>query len=164
MKMLNKFLPWVLIVTLLCALVPSVLHRIEIENQNKNVVVSALYKDFQLVLSETDKDTYMKKLKKAGVTTVSLVEEDLNSLVADGRITNIKYNGLLHKYDEESMLLAEELEKNPNVVNDSYVIITKREESKEILAKWFPQKFTEDEYCHITSGDNDVDRPDRRLR
>ena len=156
MKMLNRILPWILVVTLLCALVPSVLHRIEIENQNKNVVISALYKDFELVLSEADKETYLKKLQKAGATTVSIMEEDLNSLVADGRITNIKYNVLLHKYDEESMLLAEELDKNPNVVNDSYVVITKREESKEILAKWFPQRYTEDEYCHITSGDNDV--------
>ena len=156
MKMLNKFLPWILIVVLLCALVPSALNRVNNENENKNIVPAVLYKDFSMVLSESDTDKYLDEFKKSGVTHLALMEEDINSLVLNGIITNIKYNVLLHKYDEESMIIAEELRKYPAVVNDSYVIITKREESKELLAKWIPEKYTEDEYCHITSGGNDV--------
>lgn len=156
MKKLNKFLPWILIVVLLCALVPSALNRVNNENENKNIVPAVLYKDFSMVLSESDTDKYLDEFKKSGVTHLALMEEDINSLVLNGIITNIKYNVLLHKYDEESMIIAEELRKYPAVVNDSYVIITKREESKELLAKWIPEKYTEDEYCHITSGGNDV--------
>lgn len=156
MKQLNKFLPWVLIAVLLVALLPAAVNRVQNENENKNVVPAVLYKDFNIVLSRDDTDKYMKDFKDAGVTTVALMEEDLNSLVLNGVVTNIKYNVLLHKYDEESMIIAEELRKFPKVVNDSYVIITKREESKELLAKWIPEKFTQDEYCHIQSGGNDV--------
>ncbi len=156
MKKLNKFLPWMLIVVLLCALLPAVTNRIQNENENKNVVPAVLYKDFRMVLSEKDTIEYMNDFKDAGVTTLSLMEEDLNSLVLNGVVTNIKYNVLLHKYDEESMIIAEELRKFPDVVNDSYVIITKREKSKELLSKWIPAKFTQEEYCYIQSGGNDV--------
>ncbi len=156
MKKLNKILPWLLIVVLLCALVPSALNRVNNENENKNIVPAVLLKDFRISLSEDTTDKVVDDFKNAGVTTVALMEEDLNSLALNGIITNIKYNVLLHKYDEESMIIAEELRKFPKVANDSYVIITKREESKELLAKWIPDKYTEDEYCHITSGGNDV--------
>ena len=156
MKQLNKFLPWILIVVLLCALVPSAITRVQNENENNNVVPAVLYKDFNIVLSDEDTSKYLNEFKEAGVTTLALMEEDLNSLVLNGVVTNIKYNVLLHKYDDESMIIAEELRKFPKVVNDSYVIITKREESKKLLSKWIPDKFTDDEYCHIQSGENDV--------
>lgn len=156
MKKLDKFLPWVLIIVLLCALLPASFNRVQNENENKNIVPAVLYKDFRIVLSQEDTDKYMKEFKNAGVTHIALMEEDINSLVLNGVITNIKYNVLLHKYDEESMIIAEELRKFPDVVNDSYVIITKREEPKELLAKWIPNKFAKDEYCHISSGGNDV--------
>ena len=156
MRKLNKFLPWVLIIVLLCALLPSSFNRVKNENENKNVVPAVLLNDFNIILSEEDTDKYLKDFKDAGVTHLAIMEEDINSLVLNGIITNIKYNVLLHKYDEESMIIAEELRKFPKVVNDSYIIITKREESKQLLKKWIPNKFTEDEYCHIVSGENDV--------
>ncbi len=156
MKLLNKVLPWILIVILLCALLPVSFNRIQNENENKNVVPAVLLKDFEIVLSEQDTDKYLKEFKKAGVTHLALMEEDINSLVLNGVITNIKYNVLLHKYDEESMIIADKLSRFPDVVNDSYVIITKREEAKRLLEKWIPRKFTKDEYCHITSDGNDV--------
>ena len=90
MKKLNKFLPWILIVVLLCALVPSALNRVNNENENKNIVPAVLYKDFSMVLSENDTDKYLDEFKKSGVTHLALMEEDVNSLVINGVITNIK--------------------------------------------------------------------------
>ena len=42
-------------------------------------------------------DKQLEEYKNAGITTVSVMEDDINSLVSAGELTCIKYNVLLHK-------------------------------------------------------------------
>lgn len=141
-----NILVWTLIVILIFTLIPQNIVRIKNENQNKNVVISLLYKDINSVLSKNDLDEYLDKFKEAGVTTVSVMEEDLYSLTSNGTITAIKYSDLKHKYDKQSIRLADILSDNENINSFSYVFMSGREEGKSLLAKWVPDKFTHEEY------------------
>ncbi len=128
-------------------ILPSVFTRVKNETQNKNVVVSLLYNDIKMKLSAADLDRELDEYKKLGVNTVTVQEEDLNSLISSGTITCIKYNVLLHKYDDESEDMIKQIMDLRDITNDSYILVTKRDQSKEFLAKWIPLKYSSDEYA-----------------
>ena len=81
---------------------PTFIERIQHEKNNKSVVTALNYNDFEVKLSEDEFESSLKKFKRLGVNTVLLEEESVNSLIATGYITGIKYNVLSHKYDDES--------------------------------------------------------------
>lgn len=149
-KFVVNVLPWLLIAVMLIALLPSVALRVKNEEGNKNIVISFLYNDLCNKVSSNKLDQTLKKFFDAGVTTVSIMEDDVNAMVARGDVTCIKYNVLCHKYDEESMDMAEAIRENyPMVAYDSYLLITKNEAMKRKLDRMIPQKYDESEYIRI---------------
>ena len=109
------------------------------------------YNSASIVLSEAELDKTLAANKKAGITAAAVAEESINSLVSEGYITAIKYNVLKHKYDDESEDIIKILNKDKHIQNDSYVLITKREDCKKYLKKWIPAKFSSKEYTSVTT-------------
>lgn len=149
-KFLKKFGIWTLIAVFTAALIPSVAKRAVNEKNNNRIVVSVLYNDLRNKVSKVKTKETMEEYKKLGVNTVSVMEDDINSMVARGEITCIKYNVLKHKYDDESIALADIIRDNyPQVANDSHLFITKDEKTKEKLGHFLPLKYSSDEYVKI---------------
>lgn len=132
---------------LIIAMLPTVFTRVKNESRNKSVVVSLLYNDIKMKLSQKDLDEQLDEYKKLGVNTITVQEEDLNSLINSGTITCLKYNVLLHKYDQESEDMIAQIRDLEDITNDSYILVTKRDESKALLNKWIPLKYSSDEYA-----------------
>ena len=143
-----KYIPWLIILAMLALLVPGLVTRVTSEKNNNNVVMSVLYNDLRNKVSAPKVEEFFESCKKAGIDTVSIMEDDLNSLVARGEVTSIKYNILCHKYDDESMKVADAIEKScPDVAYDSHIILVKKQESKEKLSYMIPRKFTSSTYA-----------------
>lgn len=149
-KRITSIIAWVLVAVMFVLITPSLMTRLETEKLNKNVTVSVLYNDLVKKVSKTKFVENLDGYKNAGIDTISVMEEDLNALVATGEITCIKYNVLLHKFDDESLYLGEVIKDvYPDVTYDSYVVIVKRDRMKEQLAYLLPRRFTEKDYAFI---------------
>ena len=149
-KRITSIISWALIALMLLMLVPSLITRLNAEKANKNVNIAVLYNDLVKKVSDEVLWQNLDEYKKIGVDTVAVMEEDLNALVSAGELTCIKYNVLLHKYDEESIYIGDEIKKAfPNVTLDSYVIIVKRDGMKEKLSYLLPRRFGEEDYVYI---------------
>ncbi len=157
-KWIPRFGIYVLLLAMLLSLIPAIGLRVSRESQNKNVTISVLYNDIRNKLSPEKCAAMLTKYKEAGISAVSLMEEDLNSMVARGTITCIKYNVLRHKYDKESMEMAEQIaEKCPLAGYDSYIIIAGRDDAKEMLRYTLPRKYSSEEFASAGSyGDLDM--------
>ncbi|MCH5188067.1 MAG: hypothetical protein J1F63_06650 [Oscillospiraceae bacterium] len=143
----------ILAAALILALLPTVFTRVSNESRNKSVVVSLLYNDIKMKLSAKDLDEQLDEYRKLGVNTVTVQEEDLNSLISSGTVTCLKYNVLLHKYEEENEEMIAQLRDLPDITNDSYILITKRDASKALLAQWIPLKYADDEYDYMVTAE-----------
>lgn len=144
----------VIFVLLLAMLIPSLSQRLKNEGKNKDVVIALSYNNADMVLSEEELEASLTKNKEIGATTVLINEETLNSLASGGYITAIKYNVLCHKYDDESEEIIKQLSEDSKIHNDSYVIITKRDDCKSYLNRWIPLRYSADEYKKITTDLN----------
>ncbi len=143
-----KYTPWVLIAVMLILLIPGLSARVTNESANKNVTVSVLYNDIATKVSAKELDKFLDECQKEGIDTVSVMEDDLNILTTKGEVTSIKYNVLCHKYDDESMRVAEAIAQNcPDVTYDSHVVLVKRPKAKEKLSYMIPRKFDETTYA-----------------
>ena len=151
-KNLTKIIAVILMAAFILCLVPTFTKRINVEDKNTNVVVSLYYNDIANRLRGKKLDKAIADFKKIGVTTMSFSEENLNSMVARGDITNIKYNVLRHKYDDESIELANLIAKEaPDIIYDSQLIITKDKETADFLSNNLPLRYTQDkEFKKIT--------------
>lgn len=150
-----KYTPWIVIAAMLLLLIPGLGVRVNNESKNDNVTISLLYNDVKTKLSSKNLDKFLDECKEIGIDTVSVMEDDLNSLTQKGEVTSIKYNVLCHKYDDESMRVAEAIEqKLPNTSYDSHVVLVKRPKAKEKLAGMIPKKFTAAEYGYIKDVEN----------
>lgn len=150
-KHFTKILAVIIIAALICCLLPTFKNRINIEKDNSNVVVSLYYNDLANKLRGEKLDDAIDEFKEVGVTTMSFSEENINSMVARGDITNIKFNVLRHKFDDESLELARLLEKEaPEIIYDSQLLITKDDDTAKVLSETLPDRFIEnDEYKKI---------------
>lgn len=132
-------------------LIPAFAQRVTNENKNSDVVFALNYNNAHMVLSAEEFEGTLKANEKIGVNTLLVGEESVNSLINAGFVTGIKYNVLCHKYDDESEDIIKQFEGDRKIHNDSYVLITKRPESKEYLEKWIPAKFDKKEYSKKTT-------------
>ena len=149
-KRLTTIIAWALMIVMLLLITPSLFTRLDAEKANKNVNIAVLYNDLVKKVSKEKLWDNLEEYKKIGVDTVAVMEEDLNALVSAGEVTCIKYNVLLHKYDEESVYVGDVIkERFPNVTLDSYVVLVKREELQEKLSYLIPRRFGEDDYSYI---------------
>ncbi len=139
----------IIFVMLFLLVLPSFGIRVKNEQKNNDVVMALNYNNAEIILSAQELNDALRGAEKNGAGTALLVEETLNSLASDGYVTAIKYNVLCHKYDDESEAIIKQLENDKKIHNDSYVIITKRDECKGYLAKWIPARFRKDEYKKI---------------
>lgn len=161
-KIAERFGIWIIIVAMFLALIPSVMRRVYNEQQNDKVVMSLLYNDIKNKVSPVKLDEMLSEYQKIGVNTISIMEDDINSMVARGEVTCIKYNVLRHKFDDENIKLAEHIRENyPEVSYDSYLLITKNERTRKKLAEMIPLKYSENEYVKIDgiediAGDMDI--------
>jgi len=157
-KFLTKYMVYMLLFAMLLTLIPSMQLRLASESRNKNVTISILYNDIRNKLAGDKLSTMLTRYKEAGIDTVSVMEDDLNAMIARGDVTCIKYNVLRHKYDDESMQIAEQIAQNcPSVEYDSYIIIAAREEVKTKLRYMLPRKFNSDEFADAgTYADLDI--------
>ena len=149
---LTSIIAWVLIACMLILLVPSLTKRLEAENTNKNVTISVLYNDLVKKVSPEKLEENLASYKEIGVDMVSVMEEDLNAYVSAGKLTCIKYNVLLHKYDEESVFTGKVIkERFPEVTLDTYVVMVKDEAMKEKLSYHLPRRYNDEDYTYIGS-------------
>ncbi len=149
-----KYLLAILLAVAMCFSVPALFTRLDKENDNRNVTVALLYNDIKTKLSPSMLEEKLEQYKGMGVDTVALLEEDINALTTMGDFTCIKYNVLLHKYDDESILIGNAIkEACPNVTIDAYVVVAKREKAKEKLAYNIPRRYGDDEYAYIDAID-----------
>ena len=149
---ITTIIAWVLILTMLILLVPSLITRLNAEKANKNVTVSVLYNDLEKKVSPEKLSENLSAYKEIGVDMVSIMEEDLNAYVSAGKLTCIKYNVLLHKYDEESVYVGKTIaERFPNVTLDTYVVMVKRDDMKETLRYHLPRRYGDEDYTFIGS-------------
>lgn len=144
---ITRYTAIILIAIMFLLLIPGISLRIESESENKSVVLSLLYNDIRNKLNKADLDAAMEDYKASGINTVSIMEDDVNALVARGDLTCIKYNVLLHKYDQQSIDIAKFIEQNcPDVSYDSYILLISKEETKQKLAYSMPKKYTDADY------------------
>ena len=144
---ITRYTAILLIAVMFILLIPGISLRIGSESQNKSVVLSLLYNDIRNKLNKTDLANAMEQYKSSGINTVSIMEDDVNSLVARGDLTCIKYNVLHHKYDQQSIDIANFIEQNcPDVSFDSYILLVSKDEIKQKLAYAMPKKYTENDY------------------
>ena len=149
-KIITKYSAFAIIIVMLLLLIPSIANRIQTEKENENITISVLYNDLANKVIKSKLYSSLNEYKEIGVNTVSLMEDDLNSMVARGEVTCIKYNVLCHKYDDESIGIAEFIkEKYPDVNNDSYVVIASRDMAKEKLAYFLPRRYDQHDYADI---------------
>ena len=142
----NLFVRVAIMIVLTAMLVPTFFQRLSNESRNRDVVFALNYNNARMVLSDEEFSETLQENKKMGVKTLLIGEESLNSMINAGYVTAIRYNVLCHKYDDESEDIIKLLEGNPQIHNDSYVLITKRADVKEYLAKWIPSKYAKTEY------------------
>lgn len=138
----------------LSLMLPAVLTRVDNEDNNRDVIVAMNYNNFEMTLSKDEFDKALTDYKAIGVKTAVVAEESVNSLISAGYITGIKYNVLCHKYDDESEEIIKILAKNPNIHNDSYVLVTKRQDCKDYLDLWLPAKYKSDEFVKLETDYN----------
>ncbi len=153
-KFFEKILPWILVAVLFISLIPSVVTRVKNEEANKNVSISLLYNDIRNKVSAKKLEKALEEYKKIGVNKVTIMEDDVNALVSRGEVTCIKYNVLCHKYDDESMEIANIIKENhPEVAYDSYLVMVKKPEAREKVGNMIPQKFSKEDYVKIRGID-----------
>lgn len=154
MKKLNpKLIALVLVLILTAALIPAFCTRMSNEKANKNVVVSLYFNDVANKFSGTALDDVIDDFREIGVNTVSVSEENVNSMVARGDVTNIKYNVLRHKYDNESLELADIIDAKAPLTNyNSQLLITKDEKTAEFIRKNLGERLTNDEFSEIKAN------------
>ncbi|MBR5527715.1 MAG: hypothetical protein IKV97_01840, partial [Clostridia bacterium] len=149
-KFVTRILPWILIAAMLVLMLPAVSCRVVNESRNKNVVVSLLYNSVRNSVSSEKLEEVLDKALEIGVNTVSVMEDDVNSLVARGEVTCIKLNVLLHKYDIESMLIAQAITENyPQISYDAFLLLSRRPKTTEKLDRFIGMKYTEDEFFKL---------------
>lgn len=147
---ITTIISWALIIVMLLLITPSLLTRLDVEVGNKNVTMAVLYNDLEKKVSTQKLFENLSEYKEIGIDTVAVMEDDLNSLVSEGVITCIKYNVLLHKYDEESLYAGEFIRENyPDVTYDSYVVLIKRDDIKERFRYLLPRRFAKDDYTFV---------------
>lgn len=149
-KIFTKYIIWVIIAAMLIAMLPAVINRVSQEEKNDNITVSLLYNNLRNSISPEKLDEMLDRYLAEGINTVSVMEEDINSLVARGEVTSIKFNVLLHKYDKESMDIASAISENyPEVAYDSHLVLVKKEWAKQFLKEHIPSKYSDREYVRI---------------
>ncbi len=147
---IKKFGIWIIIAAMLAVQIPYVAVRCRNEASNKNVVISLLYNDIKNKVSSVKLEEKLDEYKSMGVNVLSIMEDDINSMVSRGEVTCIKYNVLKHKYDDESVKIAEHIaDLYPEVSYDSYLIMTKDERTREKLNEMLPLKYSDSEYVKI---------------
>ncbi|MBQ7960556.1 MAG: hypothetical protein IJ285_04985 [Clostridia bacterium] len=147
-KLITNYAAYILLAVMLLSLVPGITNRIFHENENDNVVISILYNDIRNKISGKALDKMLDEYKSSGIDTISIMEDDINSMVARGEITSIKHNILLHKYDAESVEMGEMIIKNcPDINYDSHILIARTEETKEKLRYHLPRRYGEKDYA-----------------
>lgn len=153
-KLLIRFLIMLILIGLM---LPSFMQRVSNEAKNNDCIFALNYNNAVMVLSGEEFDKSLDENMKNGVKTVLVGEESINSLISAGYVTGIKYNVLCHKYDDESEDIIKLLKGDKKIHNDSYVLITKRPDSKAYLDKWISAKYSDDEYVKVkTPLDADV--------
>ncbi len=151
MKKINtRIIAWIIVAVMFAAFIPAVITRITNEQNNKNVTVSLLYNDLRNKVSEAKLSEMLVKYRDAGIDTVSVMEDDINALVARGDVTSLKYHDLRHKYDEESVAIAQYLGENyAEISYDTYLFILKEERIIAQFDKIIPLKYSDYDYLRI---------------
>lgn len=134
---------------LACALLPQFFARVSAENKNDSVVFSLLYSDAKNRLGEQSLARHLDEIKAAGVTTVTVPELTMNVLVDRGDIVGMRYHDIRHKYDEESRILADALDKVENIAYASHVIIASDPDDADRVRRCLPLSFSPDEYADV---------------
>ncbi|MBE7050537.1 MAG: hypothetical protein E7394_07210 [Ruminococcaceae bacterium] len=152
---LLKWIPWIVIAVMVLTLIPTIAKRVEVESSNKNVVMALDYNDIDTKVSSEKMDEFLIEIKNEGVNIVSVMEENVNSLTSKGYVTCIKYNVLCHKYDDESIRVANAIRENcPGVSYDSHVVLVKNPAYRVKFKEMISLKFTDKEYDSIENVEN----------
>lgn len=147
-KAFMRYGAWIILAAMLIALLPGINRRINVERGNNKVTASLLYNDIANEVSETKLASALDEFKAMGFNTISVMEEDVNYLVAKGEVTSIKYNVLCHKYDEQSINIAKFVKLNcPDISFDSHLVMIRDARVKELFAKSVPRRFSESDYA-----------------
>ncbi|MBE7029687.1 MAG: hypothetical protein E7405_05525 [Ruminococcaceae bacterium] len=154
-KFVIKFMPWVLLIVMFALLIPGITLRVTSEEKNNNVIISFNYDGASTKLTESKLNDTVLNLKNMGVNSLSIMEDNINYFVSKGDLTCIKYNVLCHKYDEQSIKIAEKIKSEfPDISYDSHVVLIGKENIKERFNNEVHLRYGDDEYKKIGSFDN----------
>lgn len=146
-KLITNYVPYILLAVMLIALIPGITNRISHENSNRNVVISFHYNDVRSKLSSGDIEKNLNEYQDIGVNTISIMEDDLNSMTSRGEITSTRYNVLCQEYDLDSMEIAKLVAAScPNVSYSSYILIAKDSATKNKLRYALPRRYGNEDY------------------
>lgn len=151
MKRINRIHVTILAVILLVmALVPSFLVRVNYEQSRKNVVVALSYNDLANNLSWEHMEKILRNYYDAGVTVINVPEEDVESMSGRGAFTSLTYGDLAHKYDEESVALAQAVaQQAPETDYLSRVLLTKDPQMAEWIGDRLAMRKSAEEYSRL---------------
>jgi len=154
MKKKHIIIRIVIILLLISIMIPTFAERVKNESGNMDVVFSLNYTSAHQALNQEEFQDTLDENKKMGVTTVTIGEESLSTLVSSGFLTCMNYRDIGTKFDEESEAISELLKDNPKIRKESFLLIAKRADAQEFLNKWIPAKYTEDEYLKFDAENN----------
>ena len=146
---------WIILIAMLLTMVPGVVTRIKTEQNNKNVTVSLMYSLISTRVSKAKLDEMLDKYMAAGIDTITLIEMDMNYLVAQGLASCTKFNAISLENDALSKKITKEIRKTyPNIADDSYVIQIKDDNTKKKVKYHIGKKFTKEDYHYVENVDN----------
>lgn len=151
MKKINtRIIAWIIIALMFVTFIPTVITRVTNEQNNKRVTVSLFYNDLRNKVSEEKLSEMLAKYKAAGINTVTVMEDDVNGMVSRGDVINLKYHDFRHKYDAESVAMANFIGENyPQISYDTYLFILKEERVIKQFDENIPKRYSKYDYVRI---------------
>ncbi len=155
-KLITQYLPAVILLLAVVLTLPGLINRVENEEKNDHIVMSALYNTPAVKLSEEKTDAFLSGLLDAGIGVVSVMEDNFETLSKTGAITCDKIYTVNSRYDEKSRALSELAAKScPQAGTESFLLTVSGEENKARLAKQFADKFDGRDYAYLGTLDSD---------
>ncbi len=132
-------------------LIPQFSLRVFSEAKNDTVVISLSYHDIRSRLGDEALDDYLDRFAEAGVTTLTIGEDTMETLALRGDVASLKYGEASVSADADIRALADALDAVGGIERDSYVFVVRKAAVEARLDEWLPLYYTGEDYEKVTS-------------
>lgn len=152
-----KWMLWILLGLTLILSSSGIILRVGNEQQNKNVVTVADYREFEKTANAAsmDLDKILDRLEDAGVKTVAVKETSLRDLAYDGRVYISPYGEFIafaRTYSPGNWAACQKAAGDRAVSPDKLVVVSDQPDTIAFLKERLGSRFTEDEIISFTDG------------